>query len=270
MELMLKDSIRLRNNVRIIGEGNKTIMFAHGFGCDQQVWSRITPAFEQDFKIVLFDYVGSGHSDKSAYTSERYSNPEGYAMDILEICEAFELTNVLFVGHSISGIIGLLASIQKPELFERLCLISPSPCYINEPGYPGGFEKEDINELLEMMEKNYKEWVKYLAPVASKNPNRPELTKEFEGILLANDRLIVRQFCEMTFGIDVRSELIKVVKPSLILQTKEDSIVPVEIGEYLHSHIPNSNYILMEATGHNPHLSAPDETIKYIKHFIQG
>ena len=267
---MLKESIRIRNNVRIIGEGTKTIMFAHGFGCDQQVWSKITPAFEQDFKIVLFDYVGSGHSDKSAYMSERYSNPEGYASDILEICEAFELTNILFVGHSISGMIGLLASIQKPELFERLCLISPSPCYINEPGYPGGFEKEDINELLEMMEKNYKEWVKYLAPVASKNPNRPELTEEFEGILLANDRNIVRQFCEMTFGIDVRSELIKVVKPSLILQTKEDSIVPIEIGEYLHAQIPNSNYILMEATGHNPHLSAPKETIKHIKQYIQG
>ncbi len=265
---MLKESIRMRNNVQIIGEGTKTIMFAHGFGCDQQVWNKITPAFEQDFKIVLFDYVGSGHSDKSAYTSERYSNPEGYASDILEICEAFELTNILFVGHSISGMIGLLASIQKPEFFEKLCLISPSPRYINEPGYPGGFEQEDINELLEMMEKNYKEWVKYLAPVASKNPNRPELTEEFEGILLANDRLIVRQFCEMTFGIDVRSELINVVKPSLILQTKEDSIVPIEIGEYLHTQIPNSNYILMEATGHNPHLSAPDETVQHIKHFI--
>jgi len=270
MGLMVKESIRMRNNVQIIGEGTKTIMFAHGFGCDQQVWNNITPAFEQDFKIVLFDYVGSGHSDKTAYTTERYSNPEGYALDILEICEAFELTNILFVGHSISGMIGLLASIKRPEFFERLCLISPSPHYINEPGYPGGFEKEDINELLEMMEKNYKEWVKYLAPVASKNPNRPELTEEFEGILLANDRFIVRQFCEMTFNIDVRDELIKVVKPSLILQTKEDSIVPIEIGEYLHGQIPNSNYILMEATGHNPHLSAPNETIQHIKHFIQG
>ncbi len=267
---MTQEDIQRRNNVRVFGKGTKTIMFAHGFGCDQQVWGKITPAFEEEFQIVLFDYVGSGHSDKNAYNSERYSTPEGYAADIIDICTAFNLKDIIFVGHSISGVIGLLASITNPDLFDKLCLIGPSPCYINEPGYAGGFDKSDIDELLEMMERNYKEWVKYLAPVATKNPNRPELTKEFEGILLANDRLIVRQFCEMTFGIDVRSELIKVSKPSLILQTKEDSIVPVEIGEYLHSHIPNSTYILMDATGHNPHLSAPDETINYIKHFMQG
>lgn len=265
---MLKELVEIRNNVQIIGNGPKSILFAHGFGCDQQVWSKITPEFEKDYKVILFDYVGSGKSDKSAYSTERYSTADGYALDIVEICEAFELTNIIFVGHSISGMIGLLASIQKPALFEKICLIGPSPHYLNEPGYPGGFDKEDIEELLDMMEKNYKEWARYLAPIASKNPNRPDLTEEFKGILMANDQVIVRQFCKMTFNIDVRNELTKVVTPSLILQTKEDSIAPIEIGEYLHQELPNSQYILMDATGHNPHLSAPKETTQHIKNFI--
>jgi len=265
---MTREAIQSRNNVRVFGKGTKTIIFAHGFGCDQQVWHKITPAFEEDFQIVVFDYVGSGHSDKSAYNSKRYSTPEGYAADVLDICEAFDLTNVIFVGHSISGVIGLLASITNPSLFDKLCLIGPSPRYINEPGYAGGFDKEDIDELMEMMERNYKEWVKYLAPIASKNSDRPALTEEFEKILMANDQHIVKQFCEMTFTIDVRGELEKVKTPSVILQAKEDSIVPLEIAHYLHSKIPNSKLVLMEATGHNPHLSYPEETIHHIKSFI--
>ncbi|WP_318617401.1 alpha/beta hydrolase [Sporosarcina sp. YIM B06819] len=267
---MTQEAIRRRNNVRIFGKGTKTIIFAHGFGCDQQVWHKITPAFEEEFQIVVFDYVGSGHSDKSAYNSERYGTPEGYAADIVDICIAFNLKDIIFVGHSISGVIGLLASITNAALFDKLCLIGPSPCYINQPGYAGGFDKADIDELLEMMERNYKEWVKYLAPIASKNSGRPALTEEFEEILMANDQHIVRQFCEMTFNIDVRDDLEKVKIPSVILQAKEDSIVPLEIAHYLHTHLHNSKLILMEATGHNPHLSYPEETIYHIKNFIGG
>lgn len=265
---MTKEAIQRRNNVRIFGKGTKTILFAHGFGCDQQVWSKITPAFEEEFQIVLFDYVGSGHSDKSAYTSERYSTPEGYAADVLDICKAFNLKDIIFVGHSISGVIGLLASIANSAFFDKLFLIGPSPCYINQPGYTGGFDKADIDELIEMMERNYKEWVKYLAPISSKNSDRPELTEEFEEILMANDQEIVKNFCEMTFNIDVREDLKKVKTSTVILQSKEDSIVPLEIAYYLHNHLENSELVLMEATGHNPHLSYPEETIYHIKKFI--
>lgn len=265
---MVKEEIRFRNNVRIFGEGKRTIMFAHGFGCDQQVWHHITPAFEKDYQVVLFDYVGSGYSDKSAYDVERYSTPAGYVADVLEICDAFDLEEVIFVGHSISGVIGMLASIERPELFAKLCIMVASPRYINEPGYTGGFDEEDIEELIGMMERNYKEWVKYLAPIATQNSNRPALTEEFEEILMVNDRHIIKHFCKMTFTIDVRKELQKVKTPSLLLQAQDDAIVPYEVSQYMHQRIPDSRLVLMEATGHNPRLSAPEETIYQLKNFI--
>jgi len=232
------------------------------------VWHRITPAFQEDYQIVLFDYVGSGHSDKSAYDVARYSTPEGYATDLLEICKAFQLEDIIFVGHSISSVIGMLASIEQPGLIDKLCLVGPSPRYINEPGYAGGFDQEDIDELIEMMERNYKEWVKYLAPISMKNSDRPTLTKEFEDVLMANDQQIVKHFCRMTFTIDVRERLKEVKTPSLILQAKEDAIVPIEISQYLHKNLQNSQLVLMEATGHNPHLSYPEETVRHIQEFI--
>lgn len=265
---MNQEEIQQRNHVRVFGKGKKTIMFAHGFGCDQQVWHRITPAFEKDYQVVLFDYVGSGYSDKHAYQLDRYKTPAGYASDVLEICDAFDLRDVIFVGHSISGVIGLLASIERPELFDKLCLIGSSPRYINEPGYAGGFEEDDIDDLIEMMERNYKEWAQYLAPIASKNTDRPALTEEFEAYLMANDRQIVKHFCEMTFKIDVRDQLEKVETPSLLLQSQDDTIVPYEISRYMHEKMKNSKLVLMQATGHNPHLSAPEEVIQYIKEFI--
>lgn len=267
---MQKENIQLRNNVQVIGNGEQTILFAHGFGCDQQVWHRIVPALEEEYRIILFDYVGSGYSDKTAYQQDRYASTAGYVKDVLEICEAFELKDIIFVGHSISGVIGMLAAIERPEIFKKLCMIGSSPRYINEPGYMGGFDEADIDDLIEMMERNYKEWAQYLAPIASKNTDRPALTEEFEGYLMANDRQIVKHFCEMTFKIDVREQLGKIETPSLLLQAQDDTIVPYEISEYMHEKMKNSELVLMNATGHNPHLSAPEEVIRFLKVFIQA
>ncbi|WP_301110136.1 alpha/beta hydrolase [Sporosarcina sp.] len=264
---MTNDVIK-RNNVHIIGSGEKTIVFAHGFGCDQTVWKNITPSFEKEYRVVLFDYVGSGSSDKLAYSTERYNTLHGYAQDVIEVCDALDLHSILYVGHSVSGMIGALASIQRPDLMKKLIMIGPSPHYINEPDYHGGFDREDIDELLDMMEMNYKEWAKYLAPIAMMNEDRPHLSEDFEHMLYTNDPTIARQFAEATFTSDFRAELSSVPAETLILQTIEDAIAPVEVGEYMQKRIPDSELVIMKAKGHNPHISHPEETTEEIKRFI--
>ena len=265
---MTQDILK-RNAVNVTGSGDQTIVFAHGFGCDQSVWSKILPAFKDRYRVVTFDYVGAGQSDKSAYSVERYDSLSGYAQDVIEVCDALELKDILYVGHSVSGMIGVLSSIQRPDLMEKLIMIGPSPHYLNEPDYYGGFEREDIDELLDMMEMNYKEFTKYLAPIAMKNEDRPQLSNDFEAMLYTNDPEIARRFAEATFLSDVRDELPKVTTKTLILQPTEDSIVPIEVGEYIQKSIPNSELVIMKVKGHNPHISHPDETIKDIKRFIE-
>lgn len=257
-----------RNNVRITGQGEKTIVFGHGFGCDQQVWNNTITDFEKDYRVVTFDYVGAGSSDKKAYSKERYSTLGGYKQDLLEVCKSLEVEGILFVGHSVSAMIGMLASIERPELMEKMIMIGPSPYYMNEPGYNGGFERADIDELLDMMETNYMEWAKYLAPVVMQNEQRPKLTEEFEHLLCSNDPMIARQFAEVTFTTDLRDQLEKVTVPTLILQTKFDAIAPAEVGQYVHDHIQGSQLIVMEAVGHNPHLSDSGETVHHIKAYL--
>lgn len=261
--------IKKRNAVHITGSGEQTIMFAHGFGCDQTVWNHVIPAFEEHYQVVTFDYVGSGKSDKTAYSAERYETLPGYALDVIEVCDALKLKNIIYVGHSVSGMIGVLASIQRPDLMEKLIMIGPSPHYLNESDYTGGFEREDIDELLDMMEMNYKEFTKYLAPIAMKNEDRPHLSDEFECMLDTNDPAIARRFAEATFMSDVRSELSKVTTKTLILQPTEDSIVPIEVGHYIQNHISDSELVIMKAKGHNPHISHPEETIMEITRFIE-
>ncbi|PIC79835.1 alpha/beta hydrolase [Sporosarcina sp. P18a] len=261
--------IKSRNAVQITGSGEQTIVFAHGFGCDQTVWNHVIPAFKKQYQIVTFDYVGSGLSDKTSYSVERYASLPGYAQDVIEVCDALDLKDVIYVGHSVSGMIGALASIERPDLIEKLIMIGPSPHYLNEPDYHGGFEREDIDELLDMMEMNDKEFTKYLAPIAMKNEDRPHLSEEFESMLCTNDPSIARRFAEATFMSDVREELHKVSKRTLILQPTEDSIVPIEVGRYIQEHIPDSELVIMNAKGHNPHISHPKETIEEIKRFIE-
>ena len=264
----MKANILKRNNVKVFGKGNQPMLFAHGFGCDQNMWRYLTPAFENDYKIILFDYVGAGHSDLSAYSQDRYKSLHGYAQDVVEICDALQLSNVIFVGHSVSSMIGLLASLQQPQYFAQLIMVGPSPCYINDQDYKGGFDRKDIEGLLETMEKNYIGWANFLAPNIMGNGNRPELGEELTESFCSTDPIIARQFAEATFFADNRDDLAKTNLPILILQCSEDIIAQLEVGHYLAQKLPNSTLRVMKATGHCPHMSEPDETISIIKDYL--
>ena len=259
-----------RNNVRVFGRGEQPILFAHGFGCDQSMWRFVTPAFEDGYRIVLFDYVGSGKSDASAWREGRYSDLSGYAQDVLDICEALDLHDVIFVGHSVSSMIGVLAANREPERFSRLIMVGPSPRYINDTDYVGGFERADIEGLLELMDKNYIGWANFLAPVVMKNEDRPELTKELNESFCSTDPKITRRFAETTFFSDNRADLAAVRIPSLIMQCSEDAIAPVEVGSYLHRSLPQSTLKMLKATGHCPHVSHPEETVEAIRSYLSG
>ena len=264
----MEKNITLRNNVRVFGKGTQPMLFAHGFGCDQNMWRYVTPAFENNYKIVLFDYVGAGKSDLNAYNEERYASLQGYAQDVLDICDELQLREVIFVGHSVSSMIGILAAIQQPKTFQRLVLVGPSPCYINKENYTGGFERKDIEGLLETMEKNYIGLANFLAPNIMANKDRPELGKELTESFCSTDPVIAQQFARATFFSDNREDLEKTQLPSLILQCSEDIIAPVEVGEYLSRNLKNSTLRIMKATGHCPHMSAPDETVTLIREFL--
>lgn len=261
--------ILVRNNVKVFGKGTQPMLFAHGFGCDQNMWRFVTPAFEDEYRIIIFDYVGSGKSDLQAYSPERYGSLEGYTQDVLDVCTALDLRDIIFVGHSVSGVVGMLASIREPERFSRLILVGPSPRYINDPpDYVGGFERADITGLLDVMEKNYIGWANFLAPVVMKNEGRPELSQELVESFCSTDPKIARRFAEATFFSDNRADLAKVTTPSLIMQCSEDAIAPLEVGEYLGRHLPHSTLRVMKATGHCPHMSHPEETTQLIKEYL--
>jgi sigma-B regulation protein RsbQ len=266
----MNKNILERNNVKVTGQGQQYMIFAHGFGCDQNMWRFVTPSFEKDYRIVLFDYVGSGNSDLRAYNAQRYSNLNGYALDVIEICDALDVRDAIFVGHSVSSMIGLLAAIKRPEFFSDLILIGPSPCYINDRSYIGGFERKDIEELLETMEKNYIGWANFLAPAIMKNPDQPELSEELTNSFCSTDPKIARNFAMATFFSDNRKDLLAMKKPTLLMQCSEDIIAPLEVGDYLHAHLANSTLKVLKATGHCPHMSHPEETIEVMKEYLQN
>lgn len=264
-------SILKRNNVNIIGEGEKTIVFGHGLACDQKIWNAILPEFKEDYQIVLYDYVGSGDSDFSAFDANRYSSMHGYAKDLLEILEAIEAEEVIFVGHSVSAMIGILASIEKPEYFEKLILIGSSPRYLNDqPDYHGGYDESEIEELIMMMEMNFSGWATLAAASFMNNPDRPLLTEQLIEVYNEEDPAMMKSFAEVVFLSDHRQDLPKVTIPSLIMQCSEDSIVPLESAEYLHKHLKNSKMVVMEATGHYPQISYPEETVSTILEYIDA
>lgn len=266
---LMGQNILFRNHVNITGKGKKAMIFASGFGCDQNMWRLVAPFFEEHFRVILFDYVGSGKSDYNAYCPNKYKNLHGYAQDVLEICTALELEEAIFVGHSVGSMIGMLASIQEPERFERLIMIGPSPCYLNDhPDYFGGFEKEDLEALMDMMEMNYIGWANYLSQIIMKNSERPELSQELEDSFCSTDPAVAGQFATATFFSDNREDLQKVTVPSLILQCSDDTIAPVEVGRYMHHSLSESTYYLMDATGHCPHMSHPEETIRLIGDYL--
>ncbi len=260
--------ILARNNVRDFGAGTQPMLFAHGFGCDQNMWRLVTPAFERDYRIVLFDYVGSGKSDLSAYDDGRYATLDGYADDVLDVIHTLDLRDVIFVGHSVSAMVGALAALREPDRFAKLIMIGPSPRYVNDGDYVGGFERADLEGLLDLMDRNFIGWANFLAPVIMKNDDRPELTAELQGSFCSTDPKIARRFAEATFFSDNRADLPNVHTPSLVLQCAEDAIAPREVGEYVWRHLPDAKFRLMKATGHCPHLSHPEETIEAMREYL--
>jgi sigma-B regulation protein RsbQ len=257
-----------RNNVKILGTGTQPLLFAHGFIGDQTLWRWIAPAFTNDYRVILFDYVGSGNSDPSAYNSQRYSHLEGYAQDVIDICENLELREVIFVSHSVSGMIGLIASIQHPEYFAKMILIGPSPCYINDGDYVGGFEKQDLEKLFKKLETDYSGWAKELAPAVMNTPDKPELSQELINNLLTSDQKAVKLFGAATFFSDYRKDLLKIRIPSLIIQGSEDMMAPLQVGDYLHAHLDSSSLKVLKAKGHFLQLSAPRELIKVMRDYL--
>ncbi|MFF3099746.1 alpha/beta fold hydrolase [Viridibacillus arvi] len=263
------NDLMTRNNVKVMGQGGQTIIFAHGFGCDQSMWQYIAPKFAENYRVVLFDYIGSGNSDITAYQSEKYSTLQGYKQDVLDIIEEMDLQNILFIGHSVSSMIGMLAAIERPDYFEKLIMIGPSPCYLNDTdGYIGGFEQKDIKELLTMMEMNFAGWASYMAPFAMDQTKDPKLTYDLENSFVSTNPRVAREFAEVTFYSDYRESLPLLKVPTLIIQCSNDSIVPIEVGQYLNRCIENSILQIIEAKGHYPHISQPVETTNIIVDYL--
>jgi sigma-B regulation protein RsbQ len=262
------NDVLARNNVNATGRGTQPMLLAHGFGCDQNMWRFVAPAFEDDYRVVTFDYVGSGHSDLRAYDAGRYSSLEGYAQDVLDVVHALDLHDVIFVGHSVSSMIGVLAANREPERFAHLIMLGPSARYVNDADYTGGFERADLEGLIDMMDRNFIGWANFLAPVIMKNPDRPELGMELEESFCSTDPVIARRFAEATFFADNRADVAEVRVPSLIVQSADDAIAPQSVGEYLRRVMPESTYRLLDVTGHCPHMSHPEETIAAIREYL--
>ena len=259
----------IRNNVKVSGNAaGRAILFAHGFGCDQNMWRFVTPAFEAEYRVVLFDHVGAGGSDLAAYNRGKYGSLSGYASDVLDLCRELKLERPIFVGHSVSAMIGVLAALREPDLFAELVLVGPSPRYIDDTDYRGGFSREDIEGLLESLDSNYLGWSSAMAPVIMGNPDRPALGEELTNSFCRTDPEIARHFARVTFLSDNRADLPKVATRSLILQCSDDVIAPRSVGEYVHRQIAGSELVHLAATGHCPNLSAPEETIAAIQGFL--
>ncbi|MFJ3913528.1 sigma-B regulation protein RsbQ [Streptomyces sp. 2132.2] len=263
--------IRRRNNVTVTGNPQgPAVVLAHGFGCDQNMWRLTVPALAEEYRVVLFDYVGAGRSDPSAFSQDRYATLGGYAQDVVEVCEALDLRDAAFVGHSVSSMIGVLAAGLAPERIGALVMVAPSPRYIDDADYRGGFSAEDIDELLESLESNYLGWSAAMAPVIMGNAERPELGEELKNSFCATDPDMARVFAHTTFLSDSRDDLKSVGVPTLVLECAQDAIAPREVGAFVHHAIPGSTLVTLDATGHCPHLSAPEATNEAITTFLAG
>ncbi|WP_314223456.1 alpha/beta fold hydrolase [Streptomyces zaehneri] len=260
-----------RNNVTVTGDPQgPTVVLAHGFGCDQNMWRLTVPALAEKYRVVMFDYVGAGRSDLSAFSETRYSSLDGYARDVVEVCETLDLRDAVFVGHSVSAMIGVLAADMAPERIGALVMVAPSPRYIDDGDYRGGFSAPDIDELLTSLESNYLGWSAAMAPVIMGNPERPELGEELKNSFCATDPDMARVFARTTFLSDSRADLKSVRVPTLVLECTQDAIAPREVGAFVHRAIPGSTLITLDAIGHCPHLSAPEATNEAITGFLAG
>ncbi|MCE2917459.1 MAG: alpha/beta fold hydrolase [Rubrivivax sp.] len=265
-------TINRRNNTRMLGSQGPVLLFAHGFGCNQKMWDAVTPAFEDSHRQILFDYVGSGQSDLAAFDPQRYGSLSGYAQDVLDVCDAYGLTSgVTFVGHSVSCSVGLLASIARPELFERLVLVGPSPCFLNDPPhYNGGFEREDLEGLLSLMDQNYIGWAQYLAPVVAGADGAGRTAGELSDSFCSTEPGIARVFARATVFADNRADLAHVTRPCLILQHRNDALAPLHVGEYLHAHLRGSTLRVLPVVGHCSHMTHPQLVVDAMRPFVDG
>jgi sigma-B regulation protein RsbQ len=255
-----------RNNVLVLGNpAGRPVVFAHGFGCSQEIWRHVAPRFVDDYTVVLFDHVGAGGSDLSAYDRAKYDSLHGYADDILEILDALDLTDVTFVGHSVSAMMGILASVHDPSRFAQLILVGPSPRYIDQGDYRGGFSVDDITNMLDSLDANYLGWSATMAPVITANPERPHVGDELTGLFCNTDPDIARHFARVTFLSDNRVDLAQVTVPTVVLQCSDDVIAPSAVGTFVHEQIPGSTLVTLAATGHLPSLSDPDELAAVIR-----
>ena len=262
-------SVMTRNNVSVVGATRgQPMMFAHGFGCDQNMWRHVAPAFADEYRIVLFDHVGAGGSDLGAYSRTKYASLDGYAADVLEICRELELRDVIFVGHSVSAMIGVLAAAAEPERFAKLILVGPSPRYIDDDEYHGGFTRKDIEGLLDALDSNFLGWSHTYAPAIMGRPDRPDLGEELTNSFCRTDPEIARQFARVTFLSDNRADLRRVTTPTLVLQCSDDIIAPSSVGKFVHEELRGSELVHLQAKGHCPNLSAPEETVEAIRRFL--
>lgn len=268
----MQESLIAKHNIHISGKGNTAILFIHGYGCDQTMWRFVAPAFENEYKVVLLDLVGCGYSDPNAYEYDKYNSLDGHVTDILEICDALNQEDIILVGHSVSAMIAGLAAIRRPDLFQKLIMVCPSPRYINEEstGYVGGFEESDIAEMLHTLNSNYLGWTSAIAPVIIGRPDKPEFTDELINRFCRNNPAIAEQFATVTFTGDNRKELPLIKVPALILQCSRDIIAPMEVGQYVHEHIAGSTLSVINTSGHCPHLTAPELTLEVITDFLMN
>ena len=266
-KIMATDLVK-RNNVRVTGKGDVSMVFAHGFGCDQNMWRLMAPAFEDRFRVIAFDLVGSGSSDLAAYDRDKYASLNGYAADLLEIIDAYASGPVIYVGHSVSAMTGLLATIAAPDRFAAQIMVGPSPCYINDGNYEGGFSQADIDDLLATVESNYLGWSSAMAPVIMGAPEQPALSEELTNSFCRTDPEIAKHFARVTFLSDHRDALPKSSVPALILQCNDDLIAPLSVGQYMHQKLPRSRLAIIDNVGHCPHLSAPSASTAAMEAFL--
>jgi sigma-B regulation protein RsbQ len=251
--------------------GEQAMIFAHGFGCDQNMWRFITADFVDDYKIILFDYTGSGQSDISEYDPDKYSKLEGYAEDILDICEDYDLGDAIIVGHSVSATIATLASLKSPRHFSRLIHVAPSPSFLNDPpNYMGGFQYSDLEELLDLIDKNYIGWAQYLAPIVIGGQASEWLIGELSSSFCSADPIIAQKFARATFLSDYRSAYAKSTVPSLIIQSRVDALASLAVGDFLNSTTPNSELIVIDSEGHCPHMTHPSITSEAIQKYLSN
>ncbi len=259
-----------RHHARVAGTGAKTLVFSHGFGCDKTIWRFVAPAFEDRYRTLVFDHAGNGES-VDAWDPARHASLAGYAQDLLEVLDDAGLEEVVCVGHSIGSIIMMLAAIAQPHRFSKLFFLCPSPRFLNDPpDYRGGFERGDLEGLFQLMESNHFGWAQFLAPLAIGEQNPVALTREFEQSLRALEPRIAQHFARLVFHVDVRDRLQDVRSPSVIVQCQADSIVPVEVGRWMHRHLNGSELLELEASGHCPHVSHANDVIAIIRGRLDG